>query len=137
MGTPLQNLIFDIICRNRFYPVTLLGDLHKSFLSVRIKEEDRDALRFHFVENRDSSNIVTYRFTRALFGLNLSPFLLGATLEQHLNIYQDLYPLEVEQIKRSLYADDILLGGSAKNDVQDLKDTAKKIFESADFKLHK
>jgi hypothetical protein len=44
-GPPLQNLLWSILVKSRFYPVLLTGDLEKAFLQVRIKEE-RDALRF-------------------------------------------------------------------------------------------
>lgn len=46
-GPPLQNRLWDILVRSRFYPVLLTGDLKKAFLQIRIKEEERDALRFH------------------------------------------------------------------------------------------
>ena len=75
-GPPLQNLLWSVLVRARFYPVLLTGDLQKAFLQVRIKEEERDALRFHW-KFKGHSEIETLRFTRALFGLTSSPFLLG------------------------------------------------------------
>jgi hypothetical protein len=82
-GPPLQNLLWSILVRSRFYPILLTGDLEKAFLQVRIKEEERDALRFHW--RAPGSDVVTvYRFTRALFGLTCSPFLLGGVLNEHL-----------------------------------------------------
>ena len=47
-GPPLQNLLWSILVRSRFYPILLTGDLEKAFLQVRIKEIERDALRFHW-----------------------------------------------------------------------------------------
>ena len=44
----------------------------------------RDVLRFHWIKERDRENIETIHFTRALFGLNQSQFLLGATIEEHM-----------------------------------------------------
>ena len=74
-GPPLQNLLWNVLVRARFYPVLLTGDLQKAFLQVRMKEEERDALRFHW-KFKGHSEIETLRFTRALFGLTSSPFLL-------------------------------------------------------------
>ena len=34
---------------NRFLPVALAGDLKQAFLQVRRREEDRDVMRFHWV----------------------------------------------------------------------------------------
>ena len=72
-GPPLQNLIWSVLVRNRFKPVALAGDLKKAFLQVRIREEDRDALRFHWIKDKDPARVEVYRFTRALFGLVQSP----------------------------------------------------------------
>ena len=52
-----------------------------------------------------------YRFTRALFGLNQSPFLLGGTLKQHLSSLEEQFATEVAEIKDDLYVDDLLTGG--------------------------
>ena len=76
-GPLLQNLLWSILVQSRFYPVVITGDLRKTFLQVRIKLEDRDSLRFHWREH-GSTKIKTYCFTRALFGLTSSSFLLSS-----------------------------------------------------------
>ena len=57
-----------------------MGDLKQAFLQVWIKEAERDALRFHWAPD-EQSKVKTLRFTRALFGLAPSPFLLGGVIE--------------------------------------------------------
>ena len=44
---PLQNQLWNVLILNRFYPVAIAGDLHQAFLQIRVRREDRDALRFH------------------------------------------------------------------------------------------
>ena len=56
-GSSLQNLLWDILVRTRLRPVLLCGDIEKAFLQIRIRENDRDALRFHWIQNRDHTNI--------------------------------------------------------------------------------
>ena len=46
-GPPLQNHLWSILVLSRFYPILLTSDLEKAFQQVRIKQEERDALRFH------------------------------------------------------------------------------------------
>ena len=46
-GPSLQNVLWDILVRTRLRPVLLCGDIEKAFLYIRIRENDRDALRFH------------------------------------------------------------------------------------------
>ena len=50
-GPPLQNHLWSVLTRNRFYPIAVVGDLRQAFLQVRVKEEDRNALKFHWLEN--------------------------------------------------------------------------------------
>ena len=66
-----------------------------------------------------------------------SPFLLGGTLQQHLESLKERYPKEVEEIKRSLYVDDVITGGETKDRVHKLKETAVAVFGEAQFELHK
>lgn len=108
-GPPLQNLLWSVLVRNRFKPVALCGDLKQAFLQVRIQEADRDALRFHWIQYKDPSQIEVLRFTRAFFGLIQSPFLLGGTLKQHLDSLKAKYPEEVEEIMKSLSLVELIL----------------------------
>eukprot|EP00795_Rhopilema_esculentum_P000506 gene506-10185_t len=68
---------------------------------------------------------------------NQSPFLLCATVKKHLEECRAEFPEEVSEIERSIYVDDLLLGGSSITEVQKLKESAIEIFDSAKFTLHK
>ena len=48
-GPCLQTLLSDILVRTRLWPVLLCGDIEKAFLQIRIRENDGDALRFHWI----------------------------------------------------------------------------------------
>ena len=109
-GPPLQNLLWNVLVRNRLKAVALCGDLKQAFLQVRIKEEDRDALQIHWIKDKDPNKIDILRLTRALFGLVQSTFLLAATIEEHLKRYEDNYPMEIAEIRHSLYVDDLISG---------------------------
>ena len=135
-GPALQNLLWDVLGRNRLKPIALAGDLKQAFLQVRIRMEDRDALRFHWLNNKATSEVEVLRFTRALFGLVQSPFLLGGTQQQHLDSQREKYPKEVEEILQSLYVDDVTTGGESVPEVRTLKETAVAVFGKAQFELH-
>ena len=75
-GPPLQNKLWDILIRTRFRSVVLCGDIEKAFLQIRIRENERDCLRFHWSKKVNYDVIKIYRFTRLVFGLNQSPFVL-------------------------------------------------------------
>ena len=50
------------------------------------------------------------RFTRALFGLASSPFLLAGVIREHLQKYRENLPGAVSEIEKSLYLDDLISG---------------------------
>ena len=135
-GPSLQNLLWAVLVRARIHPVALSGDQQKAFLQIRIREAERDAPRFHW-KCPGQSVIQTYRFTRALFGLTSSPFLLGGVINQHLTLWKTKYPEFVEELRKSLYVDDLLSGGSTVEEAQMKKSMSKEIFEDATFILHK
>ena len=110
--------------------------MQKAFLQVRIKEEERDALRF-FWKFKGHSEIETLRFTRALFGLTSSPFLLGGVIQQHLKAREERDPVLVAQIRKSLYVNDLITGAPTVQQTQEQKEKAITIFSDAQFTLHK
>lgn len=83
-GPPLQNKLWDILVRQRAYPIAVTADIQKAFLQIRIRECERDAIRFHWRKS-EHGKLETLRFTCALFGLAPSPFLLGGVIEAHLD----------------------------------------------------
>lgn len=139
-GPPLQNLLWNIIMRNRFKSVSLCGDIKQAFLQIRIKKEDRDCLRFHWAFDQMRRNVETLRFTRAIFGMGQSPFLLNGTIDVHFDemkkLHNDLKEI-IEEIEDDLYVDDLISGGVNVKETAKLKEIAKSTFAEAGFVLHK
>ena len=75
---------------------------------MRIQEADRDALWFHWIKDKNPLQVEVLRFTRALFGLIQSPFLVLGTSKLHLESSKTKYPVEVEEVMKSLYVDDVI-----------------------------
>ena len=135
-GPPLQNKLWDVLVRHRSFPVALCGDIEKAFLQIRIKLEERDALRFHWRRDEHSETLV-YRFTRALFGLTSSPFLLGGVIEQHLETWESKIPEIVAELRRCMYVDDLLSGAQTVEQAKEKKNRSIEVFNDAKFTLHK
>ena len=73
-----------------------------------------------------------------------SPFLSGGTLEQHLERYEEEHPSLkplIEEVRRSLYVNDLISGGNTQEEARNLKESATSVFQAgfqeAKFKLHK
>ena len=139
IGPPLQNLLWEVIVRNRFNPVALLGDMKQAFLQIGIREGSRDALRFHWYD-RKTDQIVVYRFCRLPFGLGESPFILGATVKEHIESEKSAEnaPIEIlQKIDEDLYVDDLTSGDVTVEGARKLKSVATESFKKAGFELHK
>ena len=84
--------------RFRSYPVALVADIEKAFLMISVNPDDRDVLRSLWLENPFDADVrlTILRFTRVVFGVSSSPFLLNATIRHHLETYQSSEPDLVE-----------------------------------------
>ena len=111
-GPPLAENIFDILPRFRASRIALPGEVEKAFLMVSIAEEDREVLRFLWVDDIEKKNpeIVVLRFTRVFFGVCSSPFQLNVTLKRHIERYKNEDPEFVDQFLCSIYVDDLSSG---------------------------
>ena len=58
----------------------------------------------------DCPSVQVLRFTRIVFGVSASPFLLNATIKRHIEGYRSEDNGFVEKFQRSIYVDDISLG---------------------------
>ena len=94
VGPSLTPLLFEILLRFRENNIAIISDIERAFLNLEVQKEDRECLRFLWVENVDNKNssINVYRFNRVVFGVNCSPFLLNAVLRHHISLYKDTDP---------------------------------------------
>ena len=95
-GPKFNQSILDIILLFRCYQVPLVADVEKAFLMVSVSEQDR----FLWVNDVEKASpvIVPMRFTRVVFGVSASPFLLNATVTHHLLKYQKSCPTLVDTL---------------------------------------
>ena len=93
-GPKFGQNIMDIILRFRVHNMALAADIEKTFLMVSVDERDRDVLRFVWVDDviKDDPEVIAFRFTRVMFGVSSSPFLLNATIRHHLKSHSSEFP---------------------------------------------
>ena len=72
---------------------------------ISIAEKDRDVLRFLWLEDIKNGfpRIQVLRFTRVMFGVSSSPFLVNATIKHHIQSYKTRDPQIVTKFEQSIY----------------------------------
>ena len=113
------------------------GNIQKAFLQNRIRESERDVLRFHWVKNSDPSVLEINRFTRLVFGLTQPPFILEGTLKEHFQYYINEYPTLIGAISDDMYIDDLVSGSNTIEEVEVIKQKSIELFRKGGFNLHK
>ena len=94
----------------------MVADIEKAFLQVGLQTDERDVTRFLWLKDRETAdigenNIQEYRFCRVPFGVISSPFLLGATVESHLDSCSSQF---CDQMKSDIYMDNLITGTEQK-----------------------
>ena len=99
LGPSLLPSVYDILLQFRSGKIGLVSDIKQAFLNIAIAEEHRHLLRFLWYENFDADDpeVIILRFTRVVFGLTSSPFLLNGTISSHVskNIFNEIHNVEV------------------------------------------
>lgn len=120
-GPPLQNQLWSVLTRNRFHSVAVTGDIRKALLQIKIRQAERDSLRFQWIKDVHSSAVEILRFTRVVFGLAPSPFLLKGVIQQHLQLWRLRFPESASEALKSPYVHDSISGGPTVTDAKKLK----------------
>ena len=138
-GPSFNQLILDLLLRFRSYSIALTADVEKAFLMVAVADHDRDVLRFIWIDdiNKNKPELQVFRFTRVVFGVSSSPFLLNATIKFHLDRYLESNEEVVRKLLRPTYVDDIVTGADSEEAAFDLYAQAKDMFRGGGFNLRK
>lgn len=105
---------------------------------IAMSPADREFLGFLWVDDplKEEPEIIAYRFTRVVFGLTSSPFLLNATVRYHLELHSRDNPELVQKMIRSTYVD-VVTGAQCDETAYDLYSKAREILKTANFNLRK
>ncbi|XP_015913083.2 uncharacterized protein [Parasteatoda tepidariorum] len=101
-GLNLIQVIPSMINKFRRNKFGVAADIRKVFLQISLYKNDRNFLRFLWYG--EDGQLKLFRHRRVVFGVSYSPFLLGATIQYHLNNKQEeamegneKYPKEIIQ----------------------------------------
>ncbi|XP_056016952.1 uncharacterized protein LOC125656535 [Ostrea edulis] len=131
----LQDLC-GLLLRFRMNRIGIVADIEKAFLQVGLQVKDRDATRFFWLKDVNTrsieNNTQVYRFCRVPFGVISSPFLLAATIDHHLSMYNSE---TAENIRNNIYVDNVITGVDTVTDAEVLYKDSKEIFSAMSMNL--
>ncbi|GFT71317.1 integrase catalytic domain-containing protein [Trichonephila clavipes] len=140
-GGNLNPNIFHLIISFRLNTIAITADIEREFLQISLRDKDKDAVRFLFPDIKsnqtDPYKFQVYRFKRVMFGVNVSPFLLSATIKHQIENYREQYPAATEMLDTCLYVDDVISGADDISQALKVSKDAETIMKNASMKLRK
>lgn len=134
-GPDLQPKLLTILLKFRFGKFCFIADCSEYYPQTCLFEEDRDSVRFLFVDERQ--NIQVYRHKRLLFGLNCAPFLAMWCSLKAAQMHAEKCPKGYQTIVHDRYMDDCPSSQESKElCIQAISET-QEIMGHIGVKLHK
>ncbi|XP_015116579.1 uncharacterized protein LOC107040831 [Diachasma alloeum] len=137
-GPNLIELIPHLLMRFRERRIGVIAAIRKAFLQISIKAEDRDNLRFLWKESPEQSEYQVFRHRRVVFGISSSLFVLGATLDLHLDtgiVNQDSERDGelLRQLKQSFYVDNCITSVDSLQCAEKFQEVATRTLKAGGF----
>ena len=135
VGPKLQDDLFNILVRFRFFKIAMSADISKMYRQVELNRPDRD---FHRILWRSNSMqpVQTLRMTRVTYGNAAASYHSIRALTEcanQPNVSNDVQ----EAIRRDFYVDDILTGAPSVEQAKDLQKGLISALERNKFELRK
>ncbi|GFT99893.1 integrase catalytic domain-containing protein [Trichonephila clavipes] len=131
----------DILINFILNAIAFCSDIKQAFLQICLANEHKNAVRILWSDDEPyvhkKPKLQVYRFNRVNFGVSSSPFLLAATIRNHIEKYKQEFPDTVELLDRSFYVDDLISGGNEFEEALQTSRRAKHIMGAAGMDLRK
>src|SRR5678816_4127629 len=125
---PLLRLLLSF--RTNKYVV--VADISKAFLQIYLKlESDRNKFCFFWEED---GRLVTYRYATIIFGLAVSPFILGAVIRHHIKSKYS-FDLVSRLLVNNLYVDNFIYTHSSPDVLRDIYSASVERMKEGGFNL--
>ncbi|CAK1580300.1 unnamed protein product [Parnassius mnemosyne] len=136
-GPDLLQSLPGVMMRFRRHNVAVSADIAEMFMQVKVRPEDRDALRYLWRGNRRNEAPQEYRMTSIIFGAASSPCTAIYAKNWNAKKYVEKYPEAVEAIIQNHYMDDYLDSFQSVEDAMRISKEVRDIHKNAHFTLRK
>ncbi|KAL0839890.1 hypothetical protein ABMA28_016513 [Loxostege sticticalis] len=135
-GPDLLQSLPGVLLRMRQHRVAVSADITEMFLQVKIRPEDRDALRYLWRTDRDAPP-TEYRMTSLIFGATSSPATAIYVKDRNAREAAETHPEAAEAIERNHYMDDYIQSFETEEQAVKIAREVRDIHLQAHFELRK
>jgi hypothetical protein len=134
VGPRLQDDLFDILIRLRFYHIAFSADVGKMYRQISLDTNDKD---FHRILWRESSSepLRHYRMKRVSYGVGSSAYHSIKAMQAVTNGQPESAASHI--LKKDFYVDDLISGANSTPDAIKIQDELLRLLNSGQFELRK
>ena len=142
-GPALQLSILAIELRFRTNKVVLVGDIGKMFLQIKVREKDRDFLRFLWKDPREKGEAQIWRWNALIFGGADSPFQAISAIKQLVADKINDPSITAEEravcdvLDKNTYVDDLTITANSVEEALQLYAGVNKLLAEGSFRVKK
>ncbi|KAL0859420.1 hypothetical protein ABMA27_010599 [Loxostege sticticalis] len=136
-GPDLLQSLPGVLMRFRQHPIAVTADIAEMFMQVKIREEDRDALRYLWRGENREQQPTEYRMTSLIFGATSSPATAIYVKNINAEKYKLTHPAAYEAIVKNHYVDDYLQSFKNLEEAKKISQKVRDIQKEAHYDLKK
>nr|XP_049703884.1 uncharacterized protein LOC126056149 [Helicoverpa armigera] len=134
-GPDLLKSLFGVLLKFRRGPYAVAADIKEMFLQIKIREKDRDSLRFLWRGDNREITPTQYRMTSVIFGATSSPSTAIYVKNKNALEHATEYPAAAEAIINNHYMDDYLHSFHSETEFISVTSQVNMIHKKACFEL--
>ncbi|CAK1552938.1 unnamed protein product [Leptosia nina] len=134
-GPDLLQSLPGILMRFRQHKVAVTADIQEMFMQIKIREQDRDALRYLWRGEEREKEPTEYRMTSLVFGATSSPATAIFVKNYNAERFRDTDPEAAAAIERNHYMDDFLQSFKTTKEATVISKKVLEIHSKANFVL--
>jgi len=112
LAGPVQQKIFNILLRFRFFKVSLCGDICKMYRCVRVSYSD-DFLQCILWKESFTEELSVFKLSTVTYGTKPAAFLAMRAMHQLSYDEEESFPIGAKIVRRDFYVDDLISGGDS------------------------
>jgi len=135
-GPTIQQKIFNIPLRFRFFKVALCEDICKMYRCVGVSYPD-DFLQCVVWRESSTEELTVFKLNTVTYGTKPAAFLAIRAMHQLSYDEEESFPIVAKMVRRDFYVDDLISGGDSVEEVREIRRQVKELLSRGHFPIRK